>query len=184
MIYGYARVSTDMQDTLLQLNALNEYGCEKIYQEKMTGTKASRPEWDRCIEDLAPGDTLVLYSIDRMGRKLVNIAVALEKLKDKGVLVKTIKQDIDHTTPEGRLMTNLLASFAEFERDMISRRIKDGVQAKIRETGVWGKRPLYVDEMERAIRLYKRDVPIRKIADRTGIPISTLYRRLKKEAGN
>lgn len=133
MIYGYARVSTKDQDPKLQLDALEKYGCDKIYKDHgISGTTRNRPELDKCLSSLKSGDTLVLYKLDRLFRSTVHFAQVAIELKNKEIGLVSITQAFDTNSSSGRLMMNILSSFAEFERDIISERTSAGMQAAIK----------------------------------------------------
>ena len=128
MIIGYARVSTRDQNLDMQLSALHGAGCEQIYQEKVSGIK-ERPELERCLQSLRSGDTLVVYKLDRLGRSLRNLVEIIDDLTHREVAITSIKDNIDASTATGRMIVNLFATLAEFERDMIAERCQTGRQA-------------------------------------------------------
>ncbi len=133
MIYGYARCSTKMQDLQLQIDALEKYGCDKIFKDHgISGTTRNRPELNKCLESLCEGDTLVLYKLDRLFRSTLHFAQVALELRNKGIGLVSITQAFDTNSSSGRLMMNILSSFAEFERDIISERTSAGMQAAIK----------------------------------------------------
>jgi DNA invertase Pin-like site-specific DNA recombinase len=132
---GYARVSTNDQEPEAQELRLIADGCERVWTDKgASGAKASRPEWDKLRAELRPGDTLVAIRLDRIGRSVGNLVEVAESLDANGVALRVLDQSIDTSTPTGRLLFHMLAAIAEFERDLIIERTKDG-QAVVRANG-------------------------------------------------
>ncbi len=124
MDIGYARVSTKDQSLDLQVDALRRAGCGKVYQEVVSGAKAERPVLDALLADLRPGDVLVIWKLDRLGRSLRHLVELASALLEKGVGLKSLNDPIDTTTSSGRLTFNLFASLSEFERDLIRERTR------------------------------------------------------------
>lgn len=134
MKIGYARCSTKQQDLQLQIDALEKYGCDKIFKDQgISGTTRNRPELNKCLSELKCGDTLVLYKLDRLFRSTVHFAQVAVELKNKGIGLVSITQAFDTNSSTGRLMMNILSSFSEFERDMISERTAAGMQSAIKQ---------------------------------------------------
>ncbi|MDR6457719.1 MULTISPECIES: recombinase family protein [Chryseobacterium] len=140
MKIGYARVSTKDQNLDLQIEALEKVGCEKIYQEKISGATKNRPELDKMIEQFREGDELYVWRLDRLGRSLKNIIDLVLSLSDKGIIIKGLVDGVDTSTINGRLFLNLMASLAEYERELIRERTNAGLQAA-RARGRLGGRP-------------------------------------------
>lgn len=140
MKIGYARVSTKDQNLDLQIEALEKAGCEKIYQEKISGTTKNRPELDKMIEQFREGDELYVWRLDRLGRSLKNIIDLVLSLSDKGIIIKGITDGVDTSTMNGRLFLNIMASLSEYERELIRERTNAGLQAA-RARGRLGGRP-------------------------------------------
>lgn len=184
MKIGYARVSTRDQNLNLQLDALKQTGCEKVYQETISGAKESRPELNRLMDNLRQGDVIVIWKLDRLGRSLKHLVEIGNQLLEQGVGLQSLNDPIDTTTPQGRLAFNMFASLAEFERDIIRERTHAGLRAA-RARGRLGGRPKGLSkEAERtayaAEALYRqRELSIQEISDKLGIAKSTLYRYLK-----
>jgi len=132
---GYARVSTIGQKLDIQLEKLKDFGCEKIYQEKKSGTTANRPEFSAAIDYVRDGDTLVVTKLDRLARSTFHLTQIAENLKAKGVELVVIDQNIDTSTPTGKLLFNVLASIAEFETEIRRERQLEGIQ-KAKANGV------------------------------------------------
>ncbi|SCB91897.1 Site-specific DNA recombinase [Fictibacillus enclensis] len=126
MKYGYARVSTIVQDLEVQIQALQAEGYEVIYKERFTGTKTDRPEFNKGLETLQEGDTLVVTKLDRIARSAVEGIQTVKALFARGVKVHILNMGLVENTPTGRLIFNILSSFAEFERDMIVERTQEG----------------------------------------------------------
>lgn len=113
-IYGYARVSTAEQNLNRQLDMLNKYGIDKIYSEKITGTRKDRPELQKMLENLSNGDTVVIESLSRLGRSTKNLIELMELFNDKGVNLVSLKENIDTTTPTGKLLFTLISAISQF----------------------------------------------------------------------
>ena len=187
MLVGYARVSTDDQDMIRQTYQLRGVGCEKIYQETMSGTKKNRPQMEAMLEFIREGDVVVVCELTRISRSTKDLFSLVEKIEEKGAKIKSLKEDwLDTTTAHGKLMFTMMAGLAQFERDLISERTKEALRAK-KAAGVKLGRPRVNDEqLEKAVRLYMtKEFEIEEIEQLTKISKSTLYReidRLKDEA--
>lgn len=181
--FGYARVSTHEQSLDLQIDALKQYGVERIFQEKMTGTRNHRPELDELLKYVRPGDTVVVWKLDRIGRNMKHLIELVECFKEKGISFVSIKENIDTTSATGKLIFNIFASLAEFERDIIVERTKAGLDAA-RARGRKGGRPKKrTDKVEMAIKMYEsKQYTINQITDATGLSKTTLYRYLDTQA--
>lgn len=140
MKIGYARVSTADQELGRQIADLEKYGCDVIYQEKISGKLAKRPELDKMLEALKAGDIVVIHKLDRLGRSLKHLIDLVQTFKVKQVDFISLNDNFNTTTSQGKLIFNIMGSIAEFERDMISERTKSGL-AFIRSTGVKLGRP-------------------------------------------
>lgn len=140
MKFGYARVSTKDQNLNLQIEALEKAGCEKIFNEKISGSTKNRPELDKMIAHLRKDDVLFVWRLDRLGRSLKNIIDLVLSLSEKGVVIKGISDGVDTSTSSGRLFLNIMASLAEYERELIKERTNAGLQSA-RARGRIGGRP-------------------------------------------
>ncbi|MDQ3395114.1 MAG: recombinase family protein, partial [Bacteroidota bacterium] len=140
MKIGYARVSTQDQKLELQLGELKKNGCEKIFKEKKSAAK-ERPVLDEMISHLRKDDVVVVWRLDRLGRSLRHLVNTVGMFKEMGVEFISINDSIDTTTSQGRLMFNLFASFAEFERELISERTKAGLEAAKARGRKGGRKP-------------------------------------------
>lgn len=183
MKFGYARVSTLDQNLDLQIDALKAAGCEKIFEEKMSGKRDDRPELLRLLDQLRPGDTLTVYKLDRLGRSTFKLLELTGELEKKGVEFISIRDNIDTTTAVGKAMFRMLAVLAEMERDIIAERTRAGLQAA-RARGREGGRPkVDKNKLQAAVSLYKAgQMTIPEIVAATGISKPTLYRYLKADS--
>ncbi|MFT8948338.1 MAG: recombinase family protein, partial [Acetobacter aceti] len=127
-IYGYARVSTVEQNEGLQIDALKNQGCKKIYTDKASGSKSSRPELDKMLKKIKEGDTVIIWKLDRLGRSTVHLANLLEDLRIKGVSVRSITEGIDTSGNLGRFLFTILSGVAELERENIRERVNAGLR--------------------------------------------------------
>jgi DNA invertase Pin-like site-specific DNA recombinase len=129
---GYARVSTQEQELQLQLDALEKEGCQKskIFIDKISGAKTERPGLEKCLSELEPGDTLIVWRLDRLGRSMKHLVQLIEELRQKGIGFKSICDGaIDTTTASGELIFNIFSSLAQFERRLIQERTKAGLES-------------------------------------------------------
>ena len=149
MIIGYARVSTDDQNLDGQLDALKAAGAEKIFADKITGTARSRPELDRLLDQLRQGDVITVTKYDRLARSLRDLLDIVDTIQAQGAGFRSLAEDIDTTTPAGRLVFHVFASIAQFERERISERTKEGLEAA-RKRGRVGGRPPALSPAQRA----------------------------------
>lgn len=186
MIIGYARVSTAEQNLDRQIDALQNYGVEELYQEKMTGTKADRPELEKVKLRLRKGDTLVIESLSRLGRSTKDLLSLVDEFDRKGIILISLKENIDISTPTGKLLLTVLSALCQFERDLTVQRTNEGLQAA-RARGRKGGRPKTSSKLiELALTLYdSKNYSIKEITERTGISQGTLYKAIneRKQAG-
>lgn len=148
MLLGYARVSTDEQDARAQRRALEAAGCERIYEEKASGGRWDRPELQKLLEHLRPNDILVVWRLDRLSRSLKDLLYLMEKVEQAGAGFRSLTETIDTTTPAGRMMMQMVGSFAEFERAMIRERTQAGLDLA-RSEGRIGGRPRKLSAIQR-----------------------------------
>ncbi len=141
MKIGYARVSTDEQDTALQLDALNAAGCERIYSEHFSGKQKARPKLDRMIDALREGDMVIVWRLDRLGRSLKDLIELLDSFKKKNIQFISLTEKIDTTSAMGELVFHLIGSIAQFERRLISERTKAGLDAARARGRKGGRKP-------------------------------------------
>ena len=152
MLIGYARVSTDDQDTAVQVAALKAAGCERIYREKASGGRWDRPELHRLLDQLRKADVLVVWKLDRLSRSLRDVLIIMERLAEAKAGFRSLTEAIDTTTAAGRMMMQMVGSFAEFERAMLRERTKIGLEAARREGRIGGRRPKLTLQQQSEIR--------------------------------
>jgi DNA invertase Pin-like site-specific DNA recombinase len=185
MDIGYARVSTGEQILDLQLDALQQAGCGKVYTETASGAKADRPVLDEVLSYLRKGDTLVVWRLDRLGRSLQHLIEVVAGLAERGIGFKSLTEQIDTTTSGGKLIFHIFGSLAEFERDLIRERTHAGLAAA-RARGRLGGRPKKLTNAKQlalARSLYEGgQTDIATICATLGISRATLYRALKASA--
>ena len=183
-LVGYARVSTNGQELQLQLDALQKAGCTKkhIFTDKVSGAKALRPGLDECLQQLKPGDTLLVWRLDRLGRSLRHLIDLVEDLRQRKVGFKSVCDGaIDTTTASGELIFNIFSSLAQFERRLIQERTKAGLNAA-RARGRMGGRPPIPVEHPSVVAAKKmhadKTMPVEDICKTLRISRPTLYRYL------
>lgn len=190
MKIGYGRVSTHEQHPEAQEDALRAAGCDEVYIDRASGKLASRPELDKALLRLRKGDSLVITKLDRLGRSLKNLIELSERLKDEGVALVVLDQGIDTSTPIGRMFYQILGAVAEFERELIVERTKDGLQAARARGRVGGrKKALRPRQVDLARSMYdekgedgKRRYTVQEIAEELGVSRPTVYRYLEKKS--
>ncbi len=164
MHIGYARVSTRDQETLMQLDALKRAGVSKIYQEKASSI-GHRPELQRCLKALRPGDVFVVYKLDRVARSLVDLLSILDRIKTAGAKVRSLNEPLDTTTPMGTFMIQMLGAVAQLERGIIRERVIAGQVAAISRGQSHGRpRTLSADQQEQVLELVAQGVTQAQIA--------------------
>jgi DNA invertase Pin-like site-specific DNA recombinase len=152
VLIGYARVSTDDQDTAAQVAALKAAGCQRIFREKASGGRWDRPELHRLLDHLRKGDVLLVWRLDRLSRSLRDVLTIMERLGDAGAGFRSLTEAIDTTTPAGRMMMQMVGAFAEFERAMLRERTKAGLDAAREEGRIGGRRPKLSAQQQVEIR--------------------------------
>lgn len=183
--YGYARVSTKDQNLDRQINALKEAGVDVIFEEKVTGTKRERPELNKMLDLLEEGDTVIVKDLTRISRSTKDLIELVELIGSKGAGFKSINESWLDTTKKddavSKLMFTIFAGLAEFERNQLSERTKEGLEVA-KSKGRTGGRPKKMgDNMKHAIDLFKEGgVTIAEICRRTNVSRPTLYRRLQE----
>jgi DNA invertase Pin-like site-specific DNA recombinase len=178
MNIGYARVSTEDQTLALQLDALEAAGCDRIFRDTASGAKTDGPGLRQAFDLLRPGDTLVVWRLDRLGRSLSQLITLMTQLDDQGVGSRSLIEQIDTTTSGGRLIFHIFGALAEFERNLIRERTQAGLKAA-RARGRQGGRPKKLDsrKAQMAQQLYNdRTNSIDDICKTLGIGRATLYR--------
>lgn len=142
MLFGYARVSRgEDQSTAAQRRLLREAGAERVYEEAASGGRWDRPELTRLLDQLRPGDVVMVWKLDRLSRSLKDLLHLLERVEAAGAGFRSLTEHIDTTTPAGRMLMQMLGSFAEYERAMVKERTAAGLAAARAEGRVGGRRP-------------------------------------------
>lgn len=183
MHIGYARVSTQDQNSDLQLDALKQAGCEQVFNEKKTGRTLQRPELEACLRTLRKGDTLVVWRLDRLGRSLKDLVETVNALEERGIGFKSLTESIDTTSAGGRLVFHLFSALAEFERNLISDRTKAGLAAARARGRKGGRKPkMTATDIRKAAAMLK-DPSITKteVAKHFGVSRVTLNASLTRE---
>ncbi len=182
MLIGYARVSTEDQNLDLQVDALTKAGCERIFEDRLSGAVAQRPGLAEAISFARQGDTLVVWRLDRLGRSLKNLIEVVGQMEERGIGLKSLKEAIDTTTSAGRLVFQIFGALAEFERNLIRERTLAGLAAA-RARGKQSGRPKKLGEAQVNLlyQLYdERKRPIAEICQLVGISKPTLYEYLRR----
>ena len=164
MIIGYARVSTAEQNLGAQTDALTAAGAGRIFAEKISGSKRERPELDRLLDQLRDGDVVVVTKYDRLARSLKDLLEIVETIGERGAGFRSLAEDIDTTTPAGRLVFHVFASIAQFERERISERTKEGL-ASARKRGRVGGRPPALSTAQKDEVRHMRDEESRTVPE-------------------
>ncbi len=170
MIFGYCRVSKgEDQTSKLQLQAMQTATVEKIFDEVGSGGRWNRPILHKMIEQLREGDTVVVWKLDRLSRSLKDLLVIMEQINKAGAGFRSLTESIDTTTPAGRMMMQMVGSFAEFEREMIRERTKAGLDAARKEGRIGGRRQILTENQ-------RRDVIDNVVSERkSGAQMARLY---------
>lgn len=177
MLIGYARISTQDQDLSLQTAALEKAGCEKIFTDKISGNKADKPGLNLAISHLRPGDTLVIWKLDRLGRGVKSLIDLITKLESQKINFQSLTEQIDTSTPTGRFFFHVMASFAQMERELIIERTRAGLAAARQKGRIGGRKRLMTNsKIEAAKKLFKAGELPKDIAKNLGVSIPTLYR--------
>ena len=177
LLVGYARVSMQDQNLELQTDALHKAGCKKIFEDRVSGTRAERPGLTQARESLRAGDTLVVWKLDRLGRSVKHLVDLVGELQQQGVQFKSLTDSIETGTPSGRFFFHVMASLAEMERELIVERTRAGLEVA-RQLGRTGgrKRQMTETKVKAAKKLLASGVPARDVASNLGVSIPTLYR--------
>ena len=181
MKIGYARVSTQDQNLDRQLDNLRAAGCERIFNEKMTGTRSDRPELKTMLLVLRAGDTLVIDSFSRLSRSTKDLLDLVDKLTGMGVHLVSLKENLDTTTATGKMMLTMLSALSQFERDLIAERTIDGLKAA-RARGRTGGRPKVGSDRDRkqAIAMHAANVMTnQELADKFHVSLATMNRWIR-----
>ena len=178
---GYARTSTTEQDTALQTDALKRIGVTRIFEEQASGGRWDRPELHRLIDHLRPGDVVVVWKLDRLSRSLSDLLLLLKRIEEKGAGFRSLTENIDTTTPAGRMMMQMVGAFGEYERAILNERTKTGVQAA-QDRGVKFGRPQKLTQAQRkdiVRRVTSEEITAAAAARLYGIDPATVGRMVK-----
>lgn len=175
---GYARVSTRDQSLVLQRDALRAAGCDRIYEDTISGTRALRPGLASALDQLREGDTLIVWKLDRLGRSVKDLLDLAGALKAQGIGFVSLTDAIDTTTTtSGRFFFNVMASLAQMERELMIERTQAGLRAARDQGRIGGRKRIMTDTKIRAARkLLAQGTPPREVASSLGVSIPTLYR--------
>lgn len=183
MQYGYARVSTQEQETHAQTDALAKAGVGFIFSEKRSGgTTVGRPELEKLLRMLKPGDTVVVYKLDRIARSLKDLLRIIERIEERGAQFRSLTESLDTSTPAGRMLFHMVGAFAEFERELIRERTRAGMAAAVRRGVKLGRHYALSSEDEaEALRLwYQGTMTKTAIAQMFGVHMSSIKRAIKR----
>ncbi len=181
MFIGYARVSTDDQNLNLQLDALSNQGCEKIFEDRLSGAKSERTGLKQTLQFVRSGDTIVVWRLDRLSRSLKDLIDMINELESRNVGLKSLQESIDTTSSSGKLIFHIFGALAEFERNLIRERTQAGLKAA-RSRGRKGGRPKALSEDKRAlaVKLYEeKKHTIAQICEMMNVTKPTLYSYIK-----
>ena len=182
MLIGYARVSKNEQDTSTQAQALQSAGCEMVFHEKASGGRWDRPELHRLLGQLRKGDVVVVWKLDRLSRSLKDVLTIMERVQQAKSGFRSLTEAIDTTTPGGRMMMQMVGSFAEFEREMLRERTKAGLTSARREGRIGGRRSkLKPQQKKEIVRLVTKEQKTAADAARLfGVHPATVSRLLQR----
>ena len=178
MLIGYARISTDDQNLDAQLDALNAAGAGRIFADRISGSKRQRPELDRMLDQLRDGDVVMVTKYDRLARSLRDLLDIVQAIRDRGAGFRSLAEDIDTTTPAGRLVFHVFASIAQFERERISERTREGLDAARRRGRVGGRPPALSGAQRVEVRRMRDEElrPLPEIAQIFRVSVKTIRR--------
>lgn len=177
MLIGYARVSTQDQNLELQREALTQAGCQKLFEDKLSGTRAERPGLAKALEMLRKGDTLVVWKLDRLGRSVKQLVVLVSELHKQSIQFKSLTDAIDTGTPSGRFFFHVMASLAEMERELTVERTRAGLAVARLSGRKGGRKPkMTKSKIESAKKLLASGIAPKDVAKNLGVSIPTLYR--------
>lgn len=180
LIFGYARVSTVEQNIDTQLEQLNNAGCQRIFSEKVSGKDTNRPELQNLLSQLRKGDTLIVTKLDRIARNLKDLLILVEQLNEQGVTFKILNQKVDTSTPQGKMFLSMLGMFAEFERELLLERQREGIENAKKQGKYTGRKPVDPALKQQVIELYNNGVKPKSIIEQTGLGRSTVFKIIKE----
>jgi DNA invertase Pin-like site-specific DNA recombinase len=179
-LLGYARVSTIDQQPQLQVDALHRAGCYRVFTETASGARSDRPVLEQLLDQLRPGDTLVVWKLDRLGRSLRHLVDTVTGLADRGIGFRSLQESIDTTTPGGKLVFHVFAALAEFERDLIRERTRAGLAAARARGPPRGRPPVKTPpKAQVGQEMYRSgQYTVAAIATTLGVSRASIYRHL------
>lgn len=181
MKIGYARVSTKKQDVTPQVDALTEAGCERIFSDVGSGKNPSRPGYKQMMEFVREGDQIVVFALDRLGRTATQLHTFLGELDERHVGFCCLTEQIDTTTPAGRLLYSVLAAVSEMEHSLLKERVASGLESAKKRGRVGGRPKVDQEAVKLAMHYYQHtDKPVSEICELTGLKRSTVYAYKKK----
>jgi DNA invertase Pin-like site-specific DNA recombinase len=182
-LIGYARVSTWDQNLDLQVDALTQAGCVRIFMDTASGTRTDRPELAAALDYVRPGDGLLVWRLDRLGRSLRHLIETVSTLEDRGVGFKSLQESIDTTTSTGRLVFHVFAALAEFERDLIVDRTKAGLAAAKARGSKAGRKPSLSNDQIEACQSFHASgrYSVTELASMFSVSRATVYRHLPRD---
>lgn len=181
MRFGYARVSTKEQNLDRQLDQLAAANVDRVFSDKISGAKESRPELDKMLSMLREGDTVIVCSYDRLARSSKQLFDLAERFNANGIALVSLKEGTDTSTPQGRFFFAMCAAMAQFERELIKERQTEGIAAAKARGRQFGRPATDPSKMDTAVRLYQNGgLSVKAICERTGVSRAPLYRELKK----
>jgi len=179
-LIGYARVSTAEQDTALQTDALRKAGCERIFEDTVSGAKTDRPGLTAALAWLRDGDVLVVWRLDRLGRSMAHLIETVSALESRGVGFRSLTESIDTTTPGGLLIFHVFGALGQFERDLIRERTRAGLAAAAARGRKGGRKPVVTaDKLQRAREYIATGLNVREAASRLRVSKTALYAALQ-----
>lgn len=182
-LIGYARVSRTDQQTGQQIHALEQAGCTQTYaDDSVSGATTSRPQLDRCLAALQPGDTLVVWKLDRLGRSLRHLIDVADTLKECGVALRSLTEGFDTGTSAGKMLYHVLGAVAQFERDIVQERTLVGIQQARRDGITFGPKPkLKSSQIDAAAEMLDAGKTPAAVARLFGVDRTTLWRAIKRK---
>lgn len=187
MLVGYSRISTVEQNEARQLKKLKELGCEKIYIDKCSGKNTNRPEFNKMIDYVREGDIVYVTEWSRLSRSTMDLLTTLNSLENKGVIVKSIKENFDTSTPQGKLMLTVFAAISQFERELILQRQAEGIEIAKQQGKYKGRKCKEYDKelLNQVISgLADDSLTVTKAAELLGVTRATVYNILKRGVNN
>lgn len=182
MKYGYARVSTQDQELGRQIAELEKSGCGMIFTDKITGMSTTRPEFDKMLQVLKPGDSVIVHKLDRLGRNSIHLQELIRDLSARGIKFISLTEGFDYSTPMGKAMFTIISALAEMERDVIKERIVHGI-AHAKKNGTKSGKPFgrpWKDMSGPILEQYKRGVSVTDIATKLSISRSRVYSAIER----